>query len=531
MKKQLFLLLALFLSFPAFSQSEIANDKAIQSLQITPSKQLLPIGETATFRLDVEQEEELRFQWFKNEKLIEDATTATLDYPNVQLKDNEAQFQVLVSRGAEIIHRADASLFVTSNTRPYPSFLLPSTDLTFAAGDTIIFEGRASDIEDGLLKNKAFAWTIVLQDGEHIEPVAKPLKQTNRGYFVVPARSNISDNAWYRIYLEVTDSEGLSGSIFRDIFPQKAAFKVQTSPSGLSLNVDEKRFETPYTVKGVKGMERRITAPKLQKKGEKQYIFTSWSDGFDRNTIYLSTEDNLMPVTANYTEVIAGNGVGLLGRYYTTEIDYQSNQPSWTKFEPNVNFDGKRDAIKKEVMIAEWTGELQAYVSDQHRFRVASDGAVRLYVDDKLLIDEWTNSAVNASIVLTEGKSYPFYLVCRAATSAQLFWSTPDLEETLIPQTQLQPAYDEGKNLSIQHLASESEKRYVLRFSKFNEGTEAFSVRLLDTQGQTFFQEKFNLTKGTKSVAISMRYLRPSVYFLEIRGTDSKEVKKLVKKK
>ncbi|MEM0992355.1 MAG: PA14 domain-containing protein [Bacteroidota bacterium] len=523
---RIFYFLLLFLCSVSLSLAQSPDTKPF----IQPSEQLLSLGETATFQIVVEAADQLTFQWYKNGQPIRGATESKLSYPNVQMGDDGASFQASVSDGTEVIQTSMAILKVTKNTRPYPSFLLPNTSLTFAAGDTIIFEGRATDVEDGLLKNSAFAWTIVLQDGEHIEPVAKPLRKTNRGYFVVPKRGSISDNAWYRIHLEVTDSKGLSGTIFRDVFPEKAAFQVKTQPRNLYLKVDGKALETPYQVRGIKGMEREITAPKLQQINQQWYIFRSWSDGFDRNTIYLSTEDNLMPVTANYASVPLGNGVGLLGRYYEDEAAYEQQRPSWTKFEPSVNFKQANDPL----YIAEWTGELQAFVSDTHRFEVVGDGNFRLYLGDRLLIDEWESTSTNrqpVSIALKEGRRYPIHLICRNTSQAQLLWSTPDMKAFSVPQSQLFPAYDEGKALSVQHLDNRAEQLYVLRFSKFNASQEQFSVRLIDTQGQTFFQEKFSLIKGTRSVPISMRYLRAGIYFLEIQSPNHKEVKKIVKKR
>ena len=69
----------------------------------------------------------------------------------------------------------------------------------------ISFAGEAFDAEDGTLSPSAFS----------------SLNNVMKGSFTIPIEGEVSANVWYRLYLTVTDSGGLTYTSYRDIYPQK----------------------------------------------------------------------------------------------------------------------------------------------------------------------------------------------------------------------------------------------------------------------------------------------------------------------
>jgi beta-glucosidase len=81
---------------------------------------------------------------------------------------------------------------------------------------------------------------------------------------------------------------------------------------------------------------------------------------------------------------------------------------------------------------ARWTGALTAPESGEYRFRFASENGYRIWIDDKLIVDEWqvgdAPSIASGRVVLEAGRRYALRVeaVQRDATGDQkLVWSTP----------------------------------------------------------------------------------------------------------
>jgi len=58
---------------------------------------------------------------------------------------------------------------------------------------------------------------------------------------------------------------------------------------------------------------------------------------------------------------------------------------------------------------ARWTGKLTPTISGKYRFGAIADDGVRIYLDGKLIAEDWTEHApttVTAEVTLEAGKSY-----------------------------------------------------------------------------------------------------------------------------
>jgi hypothetical protein len=99
------------------------------------------------------------------------------------------------------------------------------------------------------------------------------------GTFAIPNSGETSANVWYRVYLTVGDSGGLSTTGFLDIAPNTAVITLATSPPGLRVTLDGQPAITPISTTSVVGMLRSLGVVSPQTSGSTSYSFVSWSDG------------------------------------------------------------------------------------------------------------------------------------------------------------------------------------------------------------------------------------------------------------
>jgi hypothetical protein len=96
-----------------------------------------------------------------------------------------------------------------------------------------------------------------------------------------------------------------------------------------------------------------------------------------------------------------------------------------------------------ESFSVRWFGQVEAEYSETYTFRTVSDDGVRLWVDGKLLIDDWTVHSArveSGTIDLQAGRRYDIRLeYFDASNSAQLRlqWSSASQALDAIPAAQL----------------------------------------------------------------------------------------------
>ena len=102
---------------------------------------------------------------------------------------------------------------------------------------------------------------------------------------------------------------------------------------------------------------------------------------------------------------------GFLGEYFTNEE--LQGEPAVRRIDTTVNFDwGERSpaaGIGADSFSVRWTGNIRATESGTFEFSVSTDDGVRFYINNQLLIDNWTEHAEEARSVnyaMEAGKSY-----------------------------------------------------------------------------------------------------------------------------
>ena len=145
-----------------------------------------------------------------------------------------------------------------------------------------------------------------------------------------------------------------------------------------------------------------------------------------------------------------GTGSGLDGAYYDT-VDL-SGALTMSRTDAVVDFNwgvGSPDALLgADNFSVRWTGGVQAAVTGDFVFATNSADGVRLWVDGRRLIDNWTDhgDTLNSSppVHLEAGRRYEIKLESYEKTGTaivRLQWSYPGQARQVIPQSQLYPVY------------------------------------------------------------------------------------------
>jgi hypothetical protein len=191
---------------------------------------------------------------------------------------------------------------------------------------------------------------------------------------------------------------------------------------------------------------------KLGEASSPPFAFT-WSNVREGgHTIVAKARDNGLAVSVSDTVTFTvapppvGHGVGLKAQIYDN-ADFTGLMVVRTN--PVVNFDwggGSPDpAIGADTFSVRWTGLVQPRFSETYTFYTVSDDGVRLWVDDQLLVDNWTDHGAtenSGTLALEAGMYYPIKMEMYengGGAVAELFWSSPTVAKEVIPQAQLYP--------------------------------------------------------------------------------------------
>jgi glucose/arabinose dehydrogenase len=240
-----------------------------------PQSATAPVGGSVTFDVSASGSPPLTYRWQRNGVDIAGATGPSYTVASVAAADDGARFRAVASNAHGTATSNEATLTVTTNTRPTAAIGQPAAGAVYAGGDTIVYAGSGTDAEDGNLAGSAFTWKVDFHHETHVHPFIPDTTGSTGGSFTVPTSGHTEADVWYRVYLTVTDSGGLSHTTYRDVLPRTATVTLDTAPSGRQLRLDAQPVTAPYTFTGVTGIVRSLSAPSPQG----TYEFESWSDG------------------------------------------------------------------------------------------------------------------------------------------------------------------------------------------------------------------------------------------------------------
>jgi hypothetical protein len=137
---------------------------------------------------------------------------------------------------------------------------------------------------------------------------------------------------------------------------------------------------------------------------------------------------------------------GLTGTYFQGR---DLSDPVYTRVDPTVDFDWNSegpDEMGREEISVRWTGRLHVTQAGTYEFVTNSDDGCRLWIDDSLVIDDWTEHAPtrrpSAPMTLAAGSSHRVrleYFQGVGGAEVHLSWVRPDGVEEIIPERHLDP--------------------------------------------------------------------------------------------
>jgi len=127
---------------------------------------------------------------------------------------------------------------------------------------------------------------------------------------------------------------------------------------------------------------------------------------------------------------------GLIGYYYDNKN--LENQPVFTRIDSSIDFHWRTDGpenLPNESFSARWEGELIPPVSGEYVLGVSSDDGFRLYLNGKLLLDDWNYHSYtqkDTTVLFESGKIYSIcleYFEGSGDAAVSLGWLKPGDKE------------------------------------------------------------------------------------------------------
>jgi len=158
------------------------------------------------------------------------------------------------------------------------------------------------------------------------------------------------------------------------------------------------------------------------------------------------TEQPLPPTPLPDSDMEIGDGSGLKGDYYQGR---RFDQFQFTKADPNINFvftDLPDRSPSPKIpsgsdYTVRWTGKIAARYSETYTLYATADDGVRVWINHRLVIDDWTLHAATEFSNRFTFKAGEQYLIkveylesAGGAALVRLYWSSPSQPKQYIPE-------------------------------------------------------------------------------------------------
>src|SRR2546423_9761477 len=161
---------------------------------------------------------------------------------------------------------------------------------------------------------------------------------------------------------------------------------------------------------------------------------------------------------------------------------------STSRVDRKVYFDFARTPppapIGNSIYSVRWTGRIKPSFSETYAFYSISDDGVRVWVNHKLLIDDWKSHPARedaGTIALVGSRKYDIqveYFNNAGAAAVQLWWSSTSQIKSVVPTARL---YPEAQNLAskIDHVFSFAEQQLAATVAELGGDANKFPINTI----------------------------------------------------
>ena len=490
------------------------------------------VGESATLSVDAVGQKPLTYRWYRNGKLLAGATQNQYTISNPVLADSGASFQCVVTNALGADTTSAMALRVVQGQRPVPHIIQPITSTTYQGGSTITYSGEALNASQQPLTNAKLTWRIDFHHEDHIHPALDPVTGPTSGTYKVARVGETSTDVWYRVHLLATDVSGLSAETWVDVKPQVSVITIGSKPAGAHVLIDGQPHETDLTFPAVVGMLRTVTAKPYLATPTGFYKFAGWSNGQTSSIFTYEIPSANALLTMNHTALPAPGGNGLLGEYFSDRNEFVG-QPSLVRVDSTIDFywggNSPDSKVSFDNFVVRWSGKFQVPFSDTFTFTTESDDGVRLWLDEKLVIDKWglqPSTEWTTTVDLKTGQTHTVrleYMENQGEALVHLRWSSPQFDQAVISKSQLfnvqlvtanEPVVDASLTLFPQPARDHLTVRYV------TPQPGPVQIEVTDLLGRRVYQQTVRVASGTNEYEISVADWPGGLYHLAVHPAD-----------
>ncbi|MEZ0486599.1 PA14 domain-containing protein [Fibrella aquatica] len=242
-------------------------------------------------------------------------------------------------------------------------------------------------------------------------------------------------------------------------------------------------------------------------------------------------------------EVVTSDGTGLRAEYFNNATI--SGNPVMTRTDATVDFDwgngSPSSGINTDYFSVRWTGKVKAPVTGNYTFSTSTDDGVRLWVNGKLIVDDWNGRATKTNnsptVALIAGQRYDIrmeYFDNIVGAVARLSWAYQGQGQQIIPQAFLYPASGSARmaatlpvtnaesdftpDMAVQVFPVPARDELQVRYYAQTAGE--LTLQLTSVGAYPVMQQRTTVTEGENMIRVPVREYNRGMYILSlIQGT------------
>ncbi|SFF26733.1 PA14 domain-containing protein [Spirosoma endophyticum] len=245
----------------------------------------------------------------------------------------------------------------------------------------------------------------------------------------------------------------------------------------------------------------------------------------------------------------SNSGTGLRADYFNNNT--LTAPYTLTRTDATVDFfwgDGTpaTGVINTDNFSARWTGQVEAPVTGTYIFSTDTDDGVRLWVNRKLLINDWNGhpSVLNngTAIDLVAGQRYDIqmdYFEYTGGATARLGWAYPGQSLTIIPKERLYPttislasarvAATEEQSIEVSHLQAYPVPARESIWVRYNAAAAGeATLQLINTAAQPVHQTIHQVIPGENIIKVMVDQLGRGTYVLVLTQSSKRLTRKVI---